>query len=195
MILLKPKVYKLKITLNNIEPAIWRRLEVPSDLFLHDFHKVIQTTMGWENSHLHHFIKGNKMLGILEFDAESNANFIDYTSVRLVDILVKENDSIQYLYDYGDDWLHEIILEEIGEGDEDDYYPKCIGGERNCPPENCGGVPGYNALLKIINHPGHPDHESMMDWLDEDWEPEYFDVELVNDMLMDDDFGCFPAMG
>ncbi|ASB47853.1 plasmid pRiA4b ORF-3 family protein [Alkalitalea saponilacus] len=195
MMLQAPKIYQVKITLNGIEPTVWRELRIPSDLFLHDFHKVIQTTMGWENGHLHQFMKNGRIFGFADDEPESRSDkFMDYTSIRVMDILKKDGETIRYLYDFGDYWMHEIILEAILEPDADVYYPICIDGARNCPPEDCGGPPGYQEMMKIFNHPGHPDREMLLEWLDEEWEPEEFDRELVNDLLMDDDFGCLPGM-
>lgn len=189
-----PDVYQIKVELKGISPSIWRRLLLPDDLFLHDLHKIIQTAMGWENMHLHEFVKNGRTFGPSDDENESSKNFIDYTSVRLKDILKSTGESFQYIYDFGDYWVHDIILEDILSPDNSGYYPVCIDGERNCPPEDCGGAPGYKELLKVINLPGHPDREALLDWLDADWEAEEFDVEYTNGLLLEDDFGCLPLI-
>lgn len=188
----KPLIYNVKISLDGIKPLIWRTLLIQSDLFLHDFHKILQTTMGWENSHLHEFIKNGKTFGIADDSVEDGDHFIDYTSVRVVDLLKSEGDSFKYIYDFGDYWIHTISVEKIYPNNDDYYYPICIEGERNCPPENCGGVIGYMDLIEIIVHPGHPQREKILDWLGDDYDPNFFDQEEVNDFLMEDDFGCLP---
>lgn len=189
-----PDIYQIKIQLSTVSPTVWRRLMVPNDLFLHDLHKVIQTSMGWENAHLHQFKKNERIFGIADDEPELSDRFMDYTSIRLMDILKKTGDSMQYIYDFGDYWQHEITLEDIQAPDKSSYYPVCLSGERNCPPEDCGGPPGYHQMLKVLNHPGHPDREALMDWLDEDWEPEEFDLEYTNNLLLEDDFGCLPLI-
>lgn len=189
-----PAIFQIKISLTGVKPAIWRRLQVPSDLFLHDFHKVIQTAMGWENSHLHQFVKKNRIFGIADDEFETSEHFMDYTSIRLIDILNKPNDTIKYIYDFGDTWIHEITLEKIIEPSINDYYPFCIEGERNCPPENSGGPVAYMGMLNILKTPGHPERDEIIEWLDEDWDSETFNIDIVNEMLIEEDFGCLPLV-
>jgi len=188
-----PDIYQLKVKLIDTTPSIWRRIQVPDDLFLHDLHKVLQTVMGWENAHLHEFRKNGKILGFSE-DEEVPDHFIDYTSIRLNDLLKKTGDRMIYLYDLGDQWEHDLVLEQILGPDEQRYYPYCLEGQRNCPPEDCGGPDGYQNLLKVYHMPGHPDHDELLDWLDMEWEPEDFDLELTNLLLQENDFGCLPLL-
>ena len=100
-------------------------------------------------------------------------------------------DSCFYDYDFGDSWRHKIVLEKILHFDKEQKYPVCIKGKRNCPPEDCGGIWGYYDLLEIIKNPKHPDYESMMDWLGDDFDPEYLDFEEINELLQQENFGCF----
>lgn len=190
----KPLIYKVKIELDDVQPSIWRTLLIQSDLFLHDFHKILQTTMGWENSHLHEFKKNGKRFGIADDSPAENRRFMDYTSIRVVDLLKEEGDTLKYIYDFGDYWVHTITLEQVNPNNDDYYYPVCIDGERSCPPENCGGIPGYIDLVKIIGHIGHPERERIFDWLGDEFDPNFFDLEEVNDFLLEDDFGCLPYL-
>lgn len=189
-----PVIFQIKISLVGITPTIWRRLQVPSDLFLHDFHKIIQTAIGWENSHLHQFVKNGRTFGVADDEFETSDRFMDYTSIRLIDILNKENEMIQYTYDLGDNWIHEITLEKKLKPSINDFYPFCTDGERNCPPEDCGGPWAFMEMLKILKMPSHPDHSELMEWLDEEWNPEVFNIDIVNEMLMEEDFGCLPLI-
>ncbi|MDG5798877.1 plasmid pRiA4b ORF-3 family protein [Marinilabiliaceae bacterium ANBcel2] len=189
-----PQIYKIKISIEGIEPLIWRETEVPADLFLHDFHKVIQTVMGWDNIHLHLFLKNSKTLGLADDETEQSKNFLDYTSVRLNDILKKSGDSIIYIYDLGDNWRHNIVLNKIIDKPEKIYYPICTDGARNCPPEDCGGAHGYMEMLSILNSPGHPDQQNILEWLEEEWDPEEFNSNIINELLLEDDFGCMPII-
>ncbi|HHU01308.1 plasmid pRiA4b ORF-3 family protein [Xiashengella succiniciproducens] len=189
-----PDIYQIKIELREIKPSVWRRLLVPDDLFLHDLHKVIQTAMGWENTHMHQYEKNGRIFGIGDEDYSNMPNFMDYTSIRLKDILKKRDDSFQYVYDLGDYWIHDVVLEDIHEPENTAIYPVCVDGERNCPPEDCGGPQGYQQMLKVLNHPGHPDREELMEWLDYDWDADEFDIDYVNSLLLEDDFGCLPMI-
>ncbi len=176
------KIYQIKIALKESKPKIWRRLLVPSDLLLSHFHEVIQVTMGWTNSHLHQFIKNKtyyteKMIGDDLWDEMGN---IDYSGMKISDLLKKEKDKIIYEYDFGDSWKHDITLEKIEESEINDYRPICLTGKNNCPPEDCGGIWGYNDMLEILKQPDHEEYEEYVEWLGEEYDPKYFDKNEIN---------------
>lgn len=180
-------IYQIQIALNGTKPKIWRRILIPSDLLLTDFHNIIQVTMGWENAHLHQFIK-NKIFYLVRFhddDFWDEMNNIDYIKmkIRVSDLLKKENEKIIYEYDFGDGWEHELILEKILPVDKNIEYPVCLAGEMNCPPEDCGGIWGYANILEILAHPDHDEYEDVMEWLGGEFDPEYFNVEEKNELL------------
>ena len=187
------KTYQIQIALKGSRPKIWRRILVPSDLLLSDFHKVIQTTMGWTNSHLHQFIKNRTFYARRMPDDYTweEMNNVDYKKLKISDLLKKEKEKIVYEYDFGDGWEHEIILEKILPIDEEKKYPVCLTGKNNCPPEDCGGVWGYSDLLEILKQPDHEEYEEYSEWLGEDFDPKYFDKDKINKMLRTTDFGCF----
>ena len=140
------KTYQIQIALKGFKPKIWRRLLIQSDLLLADFHKIIQTSMGWTNSHLHQFIKNQtfytvRMPGDDTWDEMDN---VDYKKMKISDLLKKEKEKIVYEYDFGDSWEHDVLLEKILPVDEKLKYPVCLTGEMNCPQEDCGGVCGYS---------------------------------------------------
>lgn len=182
--------YQFKITLQDIDPPIWRQFIVNSEYTLEDMHKIIQTVMGWTNSHLHQFIYNGESYcdtDIVE-DFGEPYEFIDYKDVRLSDIFQYENQNMVYEYDFGDGWEHLIVLEKIlNEGEQ---FPKCLAGERSRPPEDCGGPPGYERLLEILNDPKHREYEETKVWVGDYFDPEGFDLKEVNEMLKDKDFGC-----
>src|ERR1035438_2680121 len=168
---------QLKVTLAGTRPAIWRRLLVPADITLAKLHAVLQTSMGWEECHLHCFRhedatyepKAHRKLGGF-FVPEENQ---DEAKVRLVDLLNAEGDWLAYEYDFGDGWEHEVRGEKI--------VPVrlggarrgiCVAGERACPPEDCGGLPGFDHLLKVMANRKHPEHREMLEWLGERFDPE-----------------------
>ncbi len=179
--------YQLKISLNNIKPPIWRRFLIQSDIKLPDLHKAIQTVMGWTNSHLHQFIIDGKFYS--EPDDESFAETIDYRKIRLNKVLTKEKQTINYEYDFGDGWEHTITLEKILT-DSVQKYPACLEGKRSCPPEDCGGPYGYEDLLKVISNPEDEEYNEMIEWLGAGFDPEFFDIEEINDLLKERDYGC-----
>ncbi|HOU84561.1 MAG TPA: plasmid pRiA4b ORF-3 family protein [Spirochaetota bacterium] len=181
------EVYQLKITLQETKPEIWRRFLVDSSIKLPDLSKVIQTVMGWTNSHLHQFVKDRKIYS--EPDEQSYRESVDYRKIRLNQFMTEEKQSVIYDYDFGDGWSHKIVLEKII-SDKIQNYPECIGGKRACPPEDCGGPFGYGNLIEILSDPDNEEYDSMMDWLEGDYDPEFFDMEEVNEMLKEKDFGC-----
>lgn len=182
-------VYQLKIQLKYITPSIWRMVQIKSSVLLPDLHKIIQTVMGWLNSHLHDFSKGDKQYGIID-EEFGLGGIIDYSNVRLNEILKKPGDKLEYMYDFGDGWRHEIVLEKILDQDSNQYYPKCTKGKRSCPPEDCGGSFGYEDLLKILENPKHPEYNERKEWVGDYFFPEEFDIKTVNEMLHGEDFGC-----
>ncbi len=186
-----PKIYLLKITLLQSTPPIFRRLLVPSNFLLSNLHKIIQTAMGWTNSHLHQFIKNDKnyteRMGMdYLWDEEDN---VDYLTIEISDLLEKEMDSIIYEYDFGDGWEHEVLLEEILERDQNIIYPICVDGAMNCPPDDCGGIFGFYEMLKILKQPKHEEYKSYLMWLGGKYDPEKFDLKKVNKMLGKRNFG------
>ncbi|MBM3404068.1 MAG: plasmid pRiA4b ORF-3 family protein [Bacteroidetes bacterium] len=184
----------MHISLRYISPKIRRRLLVPANISLQDFHKVIQSSMGWWNSHLHQFIKGEKFYleKTEDDDFWEDKIHVDYLMLKLSDLLKKEKDEIGYEYDFGDGWLHNIVLEKIPVSDPGVNNPQCTAGKRNCPPEDCGGPFGYSNLLTVISNPRHEEYEEMMKWTGGNFDPESFDKETINDLLKKEDFGIVP---
>jgi hypothetical protein len=174
-------VYQFKITLRDIRPPIWRRIQVPADYSFWDLHVAIQDAMGWEDSHLHAFFIINPKTGVEEEIGNTGDNFPDEGSIELVRRLklsqyfTSENSKALYEYDFGDDWLHDIVLEKILPIEKNVEYPVCIAGKRHCPPEDCGGPLGYMDILKILSNPDDDEYEEIIEWLGPGFDPEYFD--------------------
>ena len=192
---MEKQIYQIKIALKNSKPKIWRRLLIPSDLKLSDLHKVIQSSMGWTNSHLHQFIKNKTIYSkknLNDDDLGFFARIVDYKKLKISDLLVNEKEKIVYEYDFGDSWNHDITLEKILPVVKSVKYPVCIAGKMHCPPEDCGGVWGYENLLEILKNPQHEEYEDMIEWLEDDeYDPEEFDIEEVNELLLMKSYGCF----
>lgn len=187
------KIFQIQIALKGFKPKIWRRVLIPSDLLLTHFHKIIQTTMGWSNSHLHQFIKNRTYYSIKHPDDDMwGNNNIDYKKkkIRICDLINSEKEKITYEYDFGDGWEHYIILEKVLPIDNRIKYPICLTGKMNCPPEDCGGIWGYANMLEILEQPDHEEYKNMIEWLGEEFDPEYFDKDLVNVLLKEKNYGC-----
>jgi hypothetical protein len=190
----KPKtdaVYQLKITLKHVRPPVWRRFLVKSDMKVSDLHKVIQTVMGWTNSHLHAFLIGSTNYALP--DREIMTDDKDSRKVRLHEVIRREKQKFFYEYDFGDGWEHTIVLEKVLQRDANLKYPTCLAGKRNCPPEDCGGPWGYANLLKILKDPKHAQYQEYKEWIGEHFDPEEFDLDLINDELKTKDYGCHPS--
>lgn len=176
-----PEVYQVKVSLNGAKPPIWRRLLVSSAIDLADLHRIIQIAMGWTDSHLHQFIAGRKRYG--PPDPEFDDERIDESGVQIGSVLRKARQWILYEYDFGDGWEHRITLEKVLQFGLGEEIPKCIGGRRGCPPEDVGGVYGYMHFLQIYGDQTHPEHEEMLEWAGDYFDPERFDPAEVNEAL------------
>ena len=166
-------IYQLKVTLNGTKPPIWRRIQIPETYTLWDLHMAIQDAMGWENRHIHKFQVVNP------FGRERITIEAPERRQRVSSWLNLENSHLDYIYDFGDCWDHDIKIERVLPKDEGVGYPVCTKGERNCPPEDCGGVEGYEELLEILQDPSHENYEENWKWVEEGFDPEHFDPEEV----------------
>ena len=173
-------IYQLKITLHYIRPPIWRRVQV-RDCHLGKLHEVIQLSMGWEFEHLHNFDVGGEFYG--EPDPTGMMEDLDERRLKLSAIREAGVKKFKYTYDFGDTWLHDLLIEKLLPAEKDVKYPRCVAGARACPPEDCGGPWGYGDFLDAISNPKNPNHEDMVEWIGGDFDPEAFDVEAVNKEL------------
>lgn len=177
-------IYQLKITLKGVRPPIWRRVLVRSNSTLGQLHWVVQFSMGWTNSHLHSFAIQGVEYGVpmpeLGFDEMGLEN---EQPVKLSNVIPREKFKFSYLYDFGDSWEHEILVEKILEPEAGIDYPVCIKGKRACPPEDCGGTWGYQDFLEAVQDPEHPEHEEMLEWVGGFFDPEDAELDDVNPRL------------
>jgi len=180
-------IYQLKITLEDIRPAIWRRFHVPASIQLSGIHDAIQIVMGWRNSHLHQFEKDGKRYGVPEDDEFGNLGIIDESKLPVDQLLKRQGDSLPYVYDFGDDWRHELVLEKILPVEDATVGPVCLAGERHCPPEDVGGVQGYAEFLEAIFDPKHQEHDQCVRWARGRFQPEEFDLKAVNEASFEDE--------
>ena len=168
-------IYRLRITLEGIAPAIWRSVLVPASSSLRRLHNVIQASMGWTNSHLHRFESDGRRLG--RPDPDGLMYLEDDARWRVREFLTAPGDKLAYEYDFGDSWRHTVLLEAVQDpGQGASRAARCIAGARACPPEDCGGIPGYQGFLEAVLDPFHAEHREMLEWVGGGFDPEAFDV-------------------
>jgi hypothetical protein len=181
---LEPTAVQLRVTLLDIEPAIWRQLVVPWRFHLGQLHRVIQAAFGWWDAHLHEFRIGGLRYGdpeqIGEPEFEDEARAFDEVAVRLSDFRRAPGQSFVYVYDFGDNWQHRVTFEDLVAIDPTPRTASCISGARARPPEDVGGTPGYSRFLEIIADPDHPDHSETLTWCGGRFDPEAFDLDRTN---------------
>jgi Plasmid pRiA4b ORF-3-like protein len=175
-------VFQIKMTLIGIDPPIWRRIQT-KDCTLKELHALIQVTMGWEFEHLYRFKIGGLDFANLEMMRDDEAK--DSRDTNLSEVLPARNrrPRFYYEYDFGDEWIHQLIVEERFRPNETVQYPICVAGQRACPPEDCGGPWSYPGFVEAISNPDHRSHEELLEWAGDRFDPEIFDLEEVNNHL------------
>jgi hypothetical protein len=174
-------IYQLKVTLKDSKPPIWRRLQVSADTKLSRLHWILQDVMGWTNSHMHQFKVGQTYYG--EPMQEEDFDVEDEGKITLGQAAPGAKKKFVYEYDFGDFWEHDIVVEKVVGPERGVRYPFCVDGKRACPPEDCGGVWGYEEFLEAIRDPNHPEHEDMLEWVGGEFDAEEFDLDTVNQVL------------
>jgi len=177
------QVYQLKVTLLDTSPPIWRRIQVPAEATLGELHFVLQVVMGWTNSHLHHFAIEAMHYADPLFELEDAR---DASRMTLRRVTNRPGSCFGYLYDFGDGWEHEVLVEDILPRQRGTRYPICLAGERACPPEDCGGVWGYEHFLEAVSNPKHPEHDEYLEWVGGEFDANAFDRDGLNATLIGD---------
>jgi len=172
---------RIRVELTGILPPIWREILVPAAYSFWDLHIAIQDSMGWLDYHLHEFrFRDSWQGGALLIGIPSDELWEDLPEVQpgweipITECLSQPGEQAEYEYDFGDSWLHTVTLVSVESRKKGARYPRCIAGERACPPEDCGGVHGYQELLESLLDPAHPEHQSMSRWIPGGWGPELF---------------------
>jgi hypothetical protein len=168
------EICTLRIELCDSDPLIWRQVEVPTSITLKVLHDIVQAAMGWFDQHLWEFRLGERRFGLPLDEDWGTEPRTEAAKVRLRQVLTQPRTEMIYLYDFGDDWEHRLILTNIRQGEPGTNYPRYIAGEGNAPPEDCGGIPGFHEMLAIAADPGHPQHDEISEWLD-DYDPKIID--------------------
>ncbi len=176
---------QLHIELEDSSPLIWRSVLVPDTITLVKLHLVIQEVMGWYNCHLHEFVINNQHYGMVDPDEPSwdlGPELLNEKRKKLSKVMGRAK-QFRYIYDYGDSWWHKITLERMLPLTSSHPSAVCVEGEMACPPEDVGGLGGYFEFLEAMNDPEHEDHESVMQWWDEAFDPSHFDIIQTNERL------------
>ena len=179
----QPNARQVHISLAGIEPAIWRKLLVPADWTLDQLHLGIQAAFGWANYHLHEFLIGGLRYGDVDIlsdgAVEDDARVFAAAQVRLRDF---QGDCVEfaYVYDFGDGWRHLVRLEDSVLLEAAPKFASCIAGARARPPEDVGGISGYEGFLEILVDPDDPEYADTKRWCGGHFNPEWFDLDQIN---------------
>jgi hypothetical protein len=161
------EIATVRIELVGSDPLIWREVEVPTSATLKVLHDIVQAVMGWFDYHLWEFSIGKQRYGLPMDEDWGTQPLIAASKIRLRDVLKPRKTTIDYLYDFGDGWEHRLTVTGVRAGQPGGSYPRYVGGERNAPPEDCGGIPGFYEMLDAVADPQHPNHDDVKEWLDE----------------------------
>jgi hypothetical protein len=189
-----PALFRVRVDLDGSSPPIWRRLVLRSDLRLDEVHEALQISFGWDGGHLHDFRAAGDVRTAERFLAEPEFDGYEMdgtpeSKVYLDQLLVEPGDRLTYTYDFGDDWQHTIRLEEVLPQDADAPRVSLIGGRRAAPPDDCGGIYGYQMLLATLADPSDPEHERLSEWFEgyvddvSGFDPAKVDIEAIDDVL------------
>jgi hypothetical protein len=177
----KIEVYQLKISLNESEPKIWRRVHVPTGMTLRALHRLVQAVFQWQSYHLYEFKVGDTKYGDPELDPYDELDWKNDQTKKL-DSIFKSNKEFDYLYDFGDGGHHTIKLEAKIEPEKNEKYPLCIGGQNSAPPEDSGGIFGYYNKLEVASDPAHSEHEDIVSWLEYMSYKDVIDLNEINEL-------------
>ncbi|WP_345428988.1 plasmid pRiA4b ORF-3 family protein, partial [Pseudonocardia xishanensis] len=170
---MKTKIFELEIVLAGVRPSVRRRVQVPGEIDLAVLHEVVQSAVGWTNSHLHEFEIAGRRYGMPDPDWPGQ-DVVDESKGKLFR-LVKQGDRFGYVYDFGDNWAHEITVDKVLGAEPGVRYPRCVAGQGACPPEDVGGIWGYEEFQAVMADPSHPDHDERREWAGGEFDPHRFD--------------------
>lgn len=172
-------IARVRIELQDLEPRVWRRVDVPLSATLLALHDMVQITFSWTDSHLFEFEVGGRIYGEPENDLFGDRRIYKAANLRLKTVVDRGMEQFLYVYDFGDDWRHDLFIEDIREGEPDIDYPAFVDGERRGPPEDVGGVSGFMDFLEAMLDPFHEEHESVVRWYGKRFEPDDIDERRV----------------
>lgn len=169
-------IARLKITLDEVEPVVLRKIEVPLDIKLDKLHGIVQAAMGWEDYHLYEFRVGRSVAYGTPDPNWPETRTLPAKKASLADLLEHAKKTFAYVYDFGDDWMHTVKVEAISPAKADTLYPRLIAAAGRCPPEDCGGPWGYADFQDAIADNKHENHADAVEWYGEAFDPKDVDV-------------------
>ncbi|MBS3801774.1 MAG: plasmid pRiA4b ORF-3 family protein [Candidatus Thermoplasmatota archaeon] len=176
-------IYQFKIVLNRSKPPIWRRIQVPETYSFYDLHVAIQSSFQWADYHLHEFEifspRLDRIVNIGMAGEDYGEEILSEQTEKIKHYFSMEHQRSHYIYDFGDYWEHIITLEKILPRKKEETYPRCVKGKRACPPEDSGGIWGYEEFLEAINDSNHEKHEAMKQWYGGEFDSAYFDKDDI----------------
>lgn len=183
----KPKhAYRLLVKLEASEPTVWRLISVPGQMTLADLDRIIQAAMGWTNSHMHLFVIDGNLYGLPDDEWIDDKPVLPDDEFTLDEVLGKSTQSFLHEYDLGDGWHHDVTVQAVELADEDrNGWPMCLAGANACPPEDVGGLGGYEEFLQAISDPSHDQHDAMRRWCGGLFDPKGFDLNSANRAIRD----------
>ena len=177
------RITRIRIELNGIDPTIWRRVEVPLTTSLKGLHDVIQSVMPFENYHLFRFDVGDKRYGIPDREWDHVQETLDAKNIKIGVLVERGVSAFSYTYDFGDDWRHSVSIENVTAADPTLDYPRFIDGSRRAPPEDVGGIPGFEEFLDAMTNPRHPEHQRLTKWYGGSFDPDDLDLPVIGDRI------------
>jgi prevent-host-death family protein len=176
----RSSIFQLRVQLEDVRPTVWRRLMVPADMTLGNLHAILQVAFGWRNTHLHQFEVSDARYGMP--DPDDVCDLRSESDVTLSDV-AGEGSQLRYVYDLGDDWRHDILVETVGPAEAGARYPRCVAGAGAGPPEDVGGPAGFREFLDAVADRGHPEHTQYLEWIGGDFDPSRFDLKEINEIM------------
>ncbi|MEO4040328.1 plasmid pRiA4b ORF-3 family protein [Hoeflea sp. CAU 1731] len=174
-----PDAARLRLTLHDLDPAPWRRIEVPLSMTFRELHDTIQAAFLWQNSHLWEFeIAGNRY-GLLFEDDPDPLPVVEAGTRRLTDLRDMAIAEFLYIYDMGDCWEHHIEVEDLFVRPQDKRLPVFVDGKWRTPPEDAGGAPGFEAFLEIMADESHEEHDDTLEWYGMPFDPKEIELEAI----------------
>lgn len=174
-------IHTLKVTLREVKPPVWRRIEVPSELRLSELAPILEAAMGWLGSHLHMYDAEGTIYDMHHPELEPLG--LDESDYSLDQLLPNVGMKMRWEYDFGDGWEHNLLVEAISLRKSKAGYPVCLAGRRSCPPEDCGGPWGYQNMLEALADPHHSDHDVMVEWAPLDFDPGRFNIDETTEAM------------
>jgi len=178
---MQSSIIELRVVLYGIKPSVYRTIQIQASATFYHLHMALQEAFGWHDGHLHSFMLDGEEIGMNEFNEFEEDEVQDEHSIHLSKKLFREKQKFIYLYDFGDNWKHQITVTKFIEAKEGTFYPRCVRGARNTPPEDCGGIWGFEEFKKIMSDKNHPEYEEMKEWYGGEYDSDHFSKEVLNE--------------